>query len=79
MFAASNRALGCSAEPWNAHGCVRRHGCFDQPHFVRDFRAFSGTHPSDYIRRGEPTWSRPHDPEPGHGRFVRGGDLDPDA
>lgn len=33
---------------------VERHGYYDQPHFIREFKAFSGFSPSEYFRRRGP-------------------------
>jgi AraC-like DNA-binding protein len=33
---------------------VERHGYYDQPHFIREFREFSGFTPSDYFKRRGP-------------------------
>ena len=29
---------------------VERHGYYDQPHFIREFKEFSGFSPSEYFR-----------------------------
>ncbi len=33
---------------------VERNGYYDQPHFIREFKEFSGLTPSDYFRRRGP-------------------------
>jgi AraC-like DNA-binding protein len=38
-------------------------GYFDQPHAIRDFRAFTGLTPTEYVRRRSEAWG--HDVEPG--------------
>jgi len=38
-------------------------GFFDQPHAIRDFKAFTGMTPSEYVRRRREAWG--HEVEPG--------------
>ena len=38
-------------------------GYFDQPHAIREFRAFTGMTPTEYVRRRQEAWGR--DVEPG--------------
>ena len=35
---------------------VERHGYYDQPHFIREFKEFSGFTPTEYFRLARPVY-----------------------